>query len=87
MILKNLHGLFTGEGFANRDGRRVRTEDAGFLAGPTEVSIDDRTGLITDSPSGESFDATGMLALPGFIDPHTHAIFAGERSHEYFMRW
>src|SRR5688572_18248114 len=28
-----------------------------------------------------------MLALPGFIDPHTHAIFAGERSHEYFMRW
>ena len=52
------------------------------------VSIDDRTGLFTDDESsGESFDATGMLALPGFIDPHTHAIFAGERSHEYFMRW
>jgi imidazolonepropionase len=28
-----------------------------------------------------------MIALSGFIDPHTHAIFAGQRFDEYFMRW
>jgi imidazolonepropionase len=88
MRIKNLHGVFSGNGFAKRDGRRVRADDADFIAGTTDLSIDDRTGLFTDDESsGESFDATGMLALPGFIDPHTHAIFAGERSHEYFMRW
>lgn len=87
MIIKNLQGVFSGKGFAQRDGRRVRAEDVGFAAGPIDVSIDDSSGLIADSQSGETFDATGMLALPGFIDPHTHAIFAGERSHEYFMRW
>lgn len=86
MRIGNLLGVFTGSGFVQRDGRRVRAEDAGFVTGPVDLAIDDR-GLITDSASGESFDATGMLALPGFIDPHTHAIFAGERWHEYFMRW
>jgi imidazolonepropionase len=87
MRIKNLFGIFTGLGFAERDGRRVRAEDASFTTGPIDLSIDDRTGLFTESAAGETFDATGMLALPGFIDPHTHAIFAGERSHEYFMRW
>jgi imidazolonepropionase len=28
-----------------------------------------------------------MIATAGFIDPHTHALFAGERANEYFMRW
>jgi imidazolonepropionase len=86
MRITNLLAMFSGSGFVQRDGRRVRAEDAGFVAGPVDLSIDD-CGLLGDSASGETFDATGMLALPGFIDPHTHAIFAGERSHEYFMRW
>lgn len=87
MIIKNLHGVFTGEGFANRDGRSVVIASVAFDDGPIDLSVDEHTGLIADSPSGESFDATGMLALPGFVDPHTHALFAGERSQEYFMRW
>ncbi|CAN5345076.1 imidazolonepropionase [soil metagenome] len=87
MRITNLLGVFSGSGFMQRDGRRAGAEDAGFVEGPLDLSIDDRSGLFTDSPAGETFDAAGMLALPGFIDPHTHAIFAGERSHEYFMRW
>lgn len=32
------------------------------------------------------FDASGLLALPGFVDPHTHIPFVGERSAEFLMR-
>ncbi|HRK29610.1 MAG TPA: imidazolonepropionase [Tepidisphaeraceae bacterium] len=91
MIIRNLSGIFTGEGFVQREGRRVRDDDCSFVAGPIDIAIDDRgtisgVGRELASP-GEVIDGAGMIALPGFIDPHTHAIFSGDRSTEYFMRW
>jgi imidazolonepropionase len=31
-------------------------------------------------------DCEGKCVLPGFVDGHTHAIFAGDRSHEHAMK-
>lgn len=31
-------------------------------------------------------DVAGATVLPGFVDAHTHAVFAGDRSHEFAMR-
>ncbi len=31
-------------------------------------------------------DAMGKVVMPGFVDPHTHLIFAGSREEEYLMR-
>ncbi|MFV1971343.1 MAG: imidazolonepropionase [Acidimicrobiia bacterium] len=40
-------------------------------------------------PEYRSYDvlsAEGSAVLPGFVDSHTHAVFAGDRSHEFAMR-
>ena len=34
----------------------------------------------------EEIDCTGMTLLPGFVDSHTHMVFAGSRSHEFARR-
>lgn len=36
--------------------------------------------------SYETVDVAGLAVLPGFVDSHTHAVFAGDRSHEFAMR-
>lgn len=33
-----------------------------------------------------TFDAAGMVVLPGFVDSHTHMMFAGSRENEFALR-
>ena len=38
------------------------------------------------NPNDNEFDATGRVVLPGFVDSHTHAVFAGSRIDEFEWR-
>ncbi len=38
------------------------------------------------SASKDVFEGAGMLAIPGFVDPHTHIPFVGDRVKEFLMR-
>ena len=62
-----------------KDGA-VAVQDGVVIArGPTEE--------ITRSHPPENaetaIDASGKTVLPGFVDPHTHAVFAGDRADEF----
>lgn len=92
MLIRSLAGLFTCKGFVENGGRRPTIAQADFVRGP--VDIYSRDGVIVDIgrnltvPSDcEIADGAGKLALPGFVDSHTHAVFAGDRSSEFFQRW
>lgn len=77
-----------------RRAGRVVTNNGTPLDGPAAVSVrggvvawvgpDDRVPwTITDAPE---LDAGGACVLPGFVDPHTHALWAGSRRDEYAAR-
>jgi imidazolonepropionase len=39
-----------------------------------------------DCPAEGAYDAAGGVVLPGFVDPHTHVLFAGSRWREFEQR-
>ncbi|MFH0777404.1 MAG: imidazolonepropionase, partial [Candidatus Eisenbacteria bacterium] len=38
------------------------------------------------APDGELVRASGRVVMPGFVDCHTHAVFAGKRAEEFEAR-
>ena len=37
-------------------------------------------------PNEPTLDASGCVLMPGFVDPHTHLIWAGDRANEFEMK-
>jgi imidazolonepropionase len=60
---------------ASREGRIV------FVGSTHECDRE-----VTPTPDARIIDASGSAVLPGFVDPHTHAVYAGDRWHELQQR-
>jgi len=45
-----------------------------------------RAALPSEWENAEPLDGQGRWATPGFVDPHTHLLFGGDRSHEFNRR-
>lgn len=95
MWIVNLRGIFTCEGFRRKQGRFPTEDDLGWINGPAHIEVDDETGRLIQITRGDrrqslspgDVDGTDLIASPGFVDCHTHAIFDGSRADEYFERW
>ncbi|MGM0405672.1 MAG: imidazolonepropionase [Thermoplasmatota archaeon] len=42
--------------------------------------------ILSDYQADKKVDATGKTVIPGFVDPHTHLVFAGSREDELVMK-
>jgi imidazolonepropionase len=56
--------------------------DAALVFEGGRVTAVGRAGVEAD----RSFDAAGRCVIPGFVDSHTHLVFAGDRSEEFAAR-
>jgi imidazolonepropionase len=68
-------GAIQGASIAARDGAIV-------FVGPAP----DCARLVELVPGGVTVDASGCTVVPGFVDAHTHAVFAGDRRGELRRR-
>lgn len=63
--------------------------DVGLIT-DADILVEDgvikKIGEVEEVSGCEVVDVTGKTIVPGFIDPHTHAIFGGTREHEFALR-
>lgn len=64
------------------DGPLGVVHDAALVIEEGRVAAIERAGTAADS----SFDAAGRCVIPGFVDSHTHLVFAGDRADEFAAR-
>ncbi|MDD5469047.1 MAG: imidazolonepropionase [Anaerolineales bacterium] len=50
------------------------------------VAVGATADLLEAYPNETRYDAGGKVVLPGFVDPHTHLVWAGDRAAEFEMR-
>ncbi|GAC1632088.1 MAG: imidazolonepropionase [Chloroflexota bacterium] len=48
--------------------------------------MDEMRGAVRLRPDATVVNTHGRTVLPGFVDPHTHPVFAGERSNDFYAR-
>lgn len=62
-------------------------EDAAVaISAGTIQAVGKSTDLRARWSAEQEIDAGGRVVLPGFVDPHTHLVWAGDRSAEFEMR-
>lgn len=63
-------------------------EDGALLIRQKVIVAVGRTSDIASQASADALrvDASGRVVMPGFVDAHTHPVFAGTREDEYEMR-
>ncbi len=94
LVIRHARVLFTCAGPAPRGGAAQAeagaisdgaiAANAGRIVAVGETAAVDRA--VTAGPDAVILDASGCTVVPGFVDPHTHLVFAGDRAAELQRR-
>lgn len=94
-ILRNISTLLTLDGAALKQGRHIQESDLGITSKSAMVVESGRIAWV--GPNGKvpkeltkknlkEYDSKGLTVLPGFVECHTHLIYAGHRADEFELK-
>ena len=87
LVVHNIGQLLTmadsSVGLVEGDGLTVTCDEAGRIL---SLGAEEDAGLAPGAPEPERLDAGGGVVTPGLVDPHTHPVFAGQRSVEFGLK-
>ena len=81
LVIDNISELVTNDPALGRGPLGIVTDASVVVDGETVVAVGP-AGAAAD----KRLDAGGRCVLPGFVDSHTHLVFAGDRSEEFGRR-
>ena len=81
LVIDDIGLLVTGDP-ALGEGQLGLVRGAALVVEGERVAAIERAGVAAD----ERFDAGGRCVIPGFVDSHTHLVFAGDRADEFAAR-
>ncbi len=95
-IFRQIGELYTFSGIAEKGGRMVSDGDLGRIQDAAIVAHDGRINWIgrdadlpaefTNKTGVQEESLQGAVVVPAFVEAHTHAVFAGDRSAEFDRR-
>ncbi len=90
MLIHSSSQLLTLQGGPQR-GRKLGSlgviEDGAVVIRDEKIIAVGTTGELKAAyPNEPTLDANGGVLMPGFVDPHTHVIWAGDRAAEFEMK-
>ncbi len=90
MLIHSANQVLTLRGGPQRGSR---LGSLGIIENGALLIRDDRIAAVGSSDelraahkTEPALDASGRVVMPGFVDPHTHVIWAGDRAREFEMR-
>ncbi len=92
LIIHSANQVLTLAGTAPKRGTAqgdlaILRDGAVAISGEKIVAVGDTLDLLAlADASTRKIDARGKIVLPGFVDAHTHVVFAGDRANEFEMR-
>jgi imidazolonepropionase len=90
LVVRNIGVLATLAGPAPRTGAAMSdlaiVEKAAVAASGGRVTYAGPEAALPAGPAARTLDAAGAAVVPGFVDAHTHLVFAGDRDEEIRQR-
>jgi len=93
LLIENASEVVTLQGGSQKPllGEQIKNlgiiKDGSIAVNEGKIVAVGKTGKIKRKFEGkETVNADGKVVMPGFVDPHTHLVFAGSREEEFEMR-